>query len=80
MTKFIEIHSVDRRRSPKTLGVPSENQRVAGFSDPSRDGEPTAGSLLTFTGVQVLDPLVLDYIPAGRPSSIWGLMRACSMS
>ena len=46
-----------------------QNKWISGFSDPSRAGDQTARSLLTFTGVQVLDPLVLDYIPAGTPYS-----------
>ncbi len=46
-----------------------QNKWISGFSDPSRAGAQTDRSLLTFTGVQVLDPLVLDYIPAGTPYS-----------
>ncbi|CAB1060245.1 hypothetical protein D1BOALGB6SA_5010 [Olavius sp. associated proteobacterium Delta 1] len=49
--------------------IVEQNKWITGFSDQSRGGDPTTGSLLTFTGVQVLDPLVLDYIPAGRPYS-----------
>jgi len=75
-----EIYSEHcRRRPPATLVLCDDptfnsvtvvqNKWVAGFSDQSRDGEPTAGSLLTFTGVQVLDPLVLEYIPSGTPYS-----------
>ena len=68
-----------RRRPPATLVLcddptfnsvtVEQNKWVTGFSDQSRDDDPTAGSLLTFTGVQVLDPLVLDYIPSGMPYS-----------
>jgi len=68
-----------RRRPPATLVLcddptfnsvtVEQNKWVTGFSDQSRDDDPTAGSLLTFTGVQVLDPLVLDYIPSGSPYS-----------
>jgi len=68
-----------RRRPPATLVLcddptfnsvtVEQNKWVTGFSDQSRDDDPTVGSLLTFTGVQVLDPLVLDYIPSGMPYS-----------
>jgi len=47
----------------------SQNKWITGFSGPSRGDATTARDLLTFTGVQVLEPLVLDYIPAGRPYS-----------
>ncbi len=46
-----------------------QNKWITGFPDQSRGGDQTARSLLTFTGVQVLEPLVLDYIPAGTPYS-----------
>jgi aminoglycoside/choline kinase family phosphotransferase len=68
-----------RRQPPATLVLcddpifnsvtVEQNKWITGFSDPSRDGDQTTESLLTFTGVQVLDPLVLDYIPAGTPYS-----------
>ncbi len=68
-----------RRQAPATLVlcddpefnsvVVEQNRWITGFSNPSRDESLTAGSLLTFTGVQVLEPLVLDYIPSGRPYS-----------
>ena len=68
-----------RRQPPATLVLcddpnfnsvtVEQNKWITGFCDPSRDESLTAGSLLTFTGVQVLDPLVLDYIPAGKPYS-----------
>ena len=46
-----------------------QNNRIKGFITRSAgDHRPTAG-LLTFTGVQVLEPLVLNYIPAGKPFS-----------
>lgn len=75
-----EIYNVHcRNRPPATLVLcddptfnsvtVEQNKWITGFSDPSRAGDQTAGSLLTFTGVQVLDPLVLDYIPAGVPYS-----------
>ena len=34
MTKFIELHSVDGRRSPKTPGATTKNQQVARFPIP----------------------------------------------
>jgi aminoglycoside/choline kinase family phosphotransferase/dTDP-glucose pyrophosphorylase len=46
-----------------------QNKWITGFPDQSCGGDHTARSLLTFTGVQVLEPLVLDYIPAGTPYS-----------
>lgn len=46
-----------------------QDKWITGFPDPLRGGDPTARCLLTFTGVQVLEPLVLDYIPAGTPYS-----------
>ena len=68
-----------RRQPPATLVLcddpafnsvaVEQNEWVTGFCDPSRGGDQTARGLLTFTGVQVLDPLVLDYIPAGTPYS-----------
>jgi aminoglycoside/choline kinase family phosphotransferase/dTDP-glucose pyrophosphorylase len=75
-----EIYSVHcRRQPPATLVLcddptfnsvrVEQNKWITGFSDQSRSGDQTAGSLLTFTGVQVLDPLILDYIPAGLPYS-----------
>lgn len=46
-----------------------QNQWITEFHTPCRDrSRPTAG-LLTFTGVQVLEPEVLDYIPANTPYS-----------
>jgi len=68
-----------RRQPPATLVLcddpafnsvtVEQNEWITGFCDPSRSGDHTARWLLTFTGVQVLDPLVLDYIPAGTPYS-----------
>jgi aminoglycoside/choline kinase family phosphotransferase/dTDP-glucose pyrophosphorylase len=46
-----------------------QNQWITGFHSPARDrGRPSAG-LLTFTGIQVLEPEVLDFIPANTPYS-----------
>ena len=39
------------------------------FVPRSHGQDQPADGLLTFTGVQVLEPLVLDYIPAGKPYS-----------
>jgi len=68
-----------RRQAPATLVLcddpqfnsvaVEQDQWITGFCDPPRDERSAAGRLLTFTGVQVLDPLVLDDIPAGRPYS-----------
>jgi len=68
-----------RRQPPATLVLcddptfnsvrVEQNKWITGFCVPSRDARLTTGGLLTFTGVQVLDPLVLDYIPAGKPYS-----------
>jgi aminoglycoside/choline kinase family phosphotransferase/dTDP-glucose pyrophosphorylase len=46
-----------------------QNEWVTGF--PGKDGntERKSNRLLTFTGVQVLEPLLLDYIPPGVPFS-----------
>lgn len=72
-----EVYSAHcRRQTPATLvlcddptfnSVAVDQDRwITGFCDSPRDKRAAAGRLLTFTGVQVLDPLVLDYIPAGR--------------
>jgi dTDP-glucose pyrophosphorylase len=68
-----------RRQPPATLVLcddpafnsvtVAQNKWITGFTGPDGDHSRPAGSLLTFTGVQVLDPLVLDYIPAGKPYS-----------
>ncbi len=42
---------------------------ITGFHDPSRDSRQSSGRLLTFTGIQVLEPEVLNYIPPARPYS-----------
>lgn len=49
--------------------IVARSRSVQGFVDRSRRGVIPAGALLTFTGVQVLDPVVLNYIPAGKPYS-----------
>ena len=46
-----------------------QNNRIKGFTARSAEDHRPAAGLLTFTGVQVLEPLVLDYIPAGKPYS-----------
>jgi aminoglycoside/choline kinase family phosphotransferase/dTDP-glucose pyrophosphorylase len=46
-----------------------QHEWITGFPNPSPAGNHPPRSLLTFTGVQVLEPLVLDYIPAGTPYS-----------
>jgi len=69
-----------RHRPPATLVlcddptfnsvIVDQNQWVTGFANsPANDDTRTDLSLLTFTGIQVLDPLVLDYIPGGTPYS-----------
>lgn len=46
-----------------------QNQWITAFHTPSRDrGRPPEG-LFTFTGIQVLEPEVLDYIPANTAYS-----------
>ncbi len=49
--------------------IVEQNQTVTGFTNRSNDDFPAQSDLLTFTGVQVLDPVVLDYIPPGRAYS-----------
>ncbi len=49
--------------------IVEQNRSIRGFADRSPGQEQPQNGLLTFTGVQVLDPVVLDYIPAGRPYS-----------
>jgi aminoglycoside/choline kinase family phosphotransferase/choline kinase len=44
-----------------------KNKWIKGFRD--RKSDQTAERLLTFTGIQVLEPQVLDYIPENRVSS-----------
>jgi aminoglycoside/choline kinase family phosphotransferase/GTP:adenosylcobinamide-phosphate guanylyltransferase len=41
------------------------NKWITGFTNPTGDPPPT-GDLLTFTGIQVLEPRVLNYIPENR--------------
>ncbi|MBT8364487.1 MAG: phosphotransferase [Deltaproteobacteria bacterium] len=43
--------------------------RIIGFHNQSNGRNASGKNLLTFTGVQVLEPLVLNYIPAGTPYS-----------
>jgi len=42
--------------------VVNQNKWITGFSNPA-DGSLPSGDLLTFTGIQVWEPQVLDYIP-----------------
>jgi len=50
--------------------VVDQNHWVTGFAaSPANDDIRNDLNLLTFTGIQVLDPLVLDYIPSGTPYS-----------
>ncbi len=49
--------------------IVEQNQAVKGFANQSDGDLPPKSDLLTFTGVQVLDPVVLDYIPPGRAYS-----------
>ncbi|UCD80477.1 MAG: phosphotransferase [Desulfobacterales bacterium] len=46
-----------------------QNQRITGFQSPTRDRDQASGGLLTFTGIQVLEPEVLDFIPPNTPYS-----------
>ena len=46
-----------------------QNKWITGFPGKLQDAGHRANTLLTFTGIQVLDPLVLDYIPPGKPYS-----------
>jgi aminoglycoside/choline kinase family phosphotransferase/GTP:adenosylcobinamide-phosphate guanylyltransferase len=46
-----------------------QNQWIKGFRDRGAISGQPAERLLTFTGIQVLEPLVLDYIPAIKASS-----------
>lgn len=46
-----------------------QNQWIKGFRDRGRISGQPAEHLFTFTGIQVLEPLVLDYIPAKKASS-----------
>jgi aminoglycoside/choline kinase family phosphotransferase/choline kinase len=46
--------------------------RIRAFAGP---GEARAGAL-TFTGIQVLSPIVLDYLPAGEPGDSIAAFRA----
>ena len=52
-----------------------QSQWVAGFTHPSRDRGQASG-LFTFTGIQVLEPEILDYIPANTPYSSIDAFRA----
>lgn len=53
-----------------------QNQWIRGFFPPSRGGGRPPGELFTFTGVQVLEREILDYIPAGTPYSSIDAFRA----
>jgi len=46
-----------------------QNKWIKGFGDPGQIFEHPAERLLTFTGIQVLEPGVLDYIPPDTASS-----------
>ena len=43
--------------------VVEQNKWIKGFRNRQQVAEPAGEHLLTFTGIQVLDPLVLEYIP-----------------
>ena len=53
-----------------------QNQWITGFTPPTGDSGRPPGGLFTFTGVQVLEPEVLDYIPANTPYSSIDAFRA----
>ncbi|MEJ2167803.1 MAG: sugar phosphate nucleotidyltransferase [Desulfobacterales bacterium] len=53
-----------------------QNQWISEFFPPSSGGDRPSGGLFTFTGVQVLEPEFLDYIPAGTPYSSIDAFRA----
>ena len=46
-----------------------QKNRIIGFHNQSKCDNESDKNLLTFTGVQVLEPMVLNYIPAGTPYS-----------
>lgn len=50
-----------------SVAVDQQHRVIALPGQPSKQLEPNR-RLLTFTGIQVLDPLALDFMPAGRPS------------
>ncbi len=52
------------------------NGFVTGFAGAGRRQDPGTAARLTFTGIQVLDPVVLDYIPPGTCCSIIDAYRA----
>jgi aminoglycoside/choline kinase family phosphotransferase/GTP:adenosylcobinamide-phosphate guanylyltransferase len=72
-------HAHNRHRPAATLVLCDDPQfnsvavepdnRIKGFTARSAGDHRPAAGLLTFTGIQVLEPLVLDYIPAGKPYS-----------
>ena len=47
----------------------AQDNRIAGFAGRDPEFKQSAERLLTFTGIQVLEPRVLDYLPAGRACS-----------
>jgi len=47
----------------------ARDNRIKGFAGRDPDLRQSADGLLTFTGIQVLEPGVLDYLPAGRACS-----------
>ncbi len=50
--------------------IVDQDQWITGFAESSaKNDRRTDPNRLTFTGIQVLDPQVLDYIPGGRPYS-----------
>jgi NDP-sugar pyrophosphorylase family protein len=46
-----------------------QDQWIKAFQNSDGNSDPPAGRLLTFTGIQVLEPQVLDYIPEKASSS-----------
>jgi len=50
--------------------IVDQDQWITGFAESSANNDGRADpDRLTFTGIQVLDPQVLDYIPSGKPYS-----------
>ena len=75
-----EVYSTHRHlRPPATLVLcndPTFNcvavdkkNRIVGIHNQSKGNIESDNRLLTFTGVQVLEPMVLNYIPSGTPYS-----------
>ncbi len=47
----------------------NESRTITAFHSPAAGDPPPGNRLLTFTGIQVLEPEVLDYIPTATPYS-----------